>query len=216
LDGKQQIGVLGAAVAPIPNASWGVDPIGDFAFSSTEFEQVVGTAVHTRGIRHIRGAGVIVVVDRVISDRPRTVTALWHGHPNCSLTVLPTGSSPTSLTVAGMTASLTVQAAGRGVAWERAEVLHGVGDTSTGAGLQGWYSERYDTAVAAPVALFHADVAGNATFAWVIATANTAGGAPIVQATIVGGLPVAGTVQVRVRVAGKDFGVVDIPLTTSS
>eukprot|EP01048_Picozoa_sp_COSAG05_P011159 COSAG05_NODE_1033_length_6088_cov_21.220738_4_plen_108_part_00 len=73
------------ASAPIANDTWGIGPAGDFAFASTGFTHLEGAAVHTRGVRHLRKHGVLVVVDHITTDRPRNVVAFWHAHPNCTV-----------------------------------------------------------------------------------------------------------------------------------
>ena len=45
----------------VSNDTCGISAEGDFAFGSTGFEGLAGVAVHTRGVRHLRKAGVVVV-----------------------------------------------------------------------------------------------------------------------------------------------------------
>ena len=92
---------------PIPDRSWSITPDSDFAFADTEFERLEGLAVHTRAVRHLRQHGVLVIVDRVATDRARNVSALWHLHPNCTLSI----RSNQEIQVKGANASLVLMSA---------------------------------------------------------------------------------------------------------
>ncbi len=56
----------------------------EFDYASGAFDKftdVVGEAKHIRSVTYVRGE-FWVVVDRIITDRPRTIDALWHWHPD--------------------------------------------------------------------------------------------------------------------------------------
>lgn len=210
LDNAEQVGILGAAKAPIPERSWSITPDSDFAFADTEFERLEGLAVHTRAVRHLRQHGVLVIVDRVATDRARNVSALWHLHPNCTLSI----PSNQEIQVKGANASLVLMSAAGSGEWQSVDHVAGVGNVATGAGLQGWYSPIYDTKSPAPVAITHARVEGNATFVWVVATSNAVL-PPLVRATVVGNVHDSKRVRVDVAVGGVALGVVSVPLSAS-
>ena len=211
LDSAEQVGILGAASAPVPNYSWSIAPDSDFAFASVEFERLEGLALHTRGVRHLRRHGVLVVVDRVTTDRPRNVTALWHAHPNCTISIM---QNLQQVQVKGHNASLTLLSAVGSTEWQSVEHVAGVGNVSTGVGLQGWYSQQYETKSPAPVAIARTRTDGNATFVWVIAT-NKSAVSPRVQATVVSGADhIEGVpVKVNISVAGHALGVISVPVS---
>lgn len=57
----------------------------DFDYASDSFDRFTdmdGKAKHIRSVLYVRGA-FWVVVDRIITDRPRKIDALWHWHPAC-------------------------------------------------------------------------------------------------------------------------------------
>eukprot|EP01043_Picozoa_sp_COSAG02_P025374 COSAG02_NODE_1424_length_12684_cov_13.471116_2_plen_782_part_00 len=215
LDNAEQVGVLGSAQATIPEHSWLITPDSDCAFAEVEFERIKGLAVHMRAVRHLRQHGVLVVVDRVATDRPRNITALWHGHPDSTISI----SSPSTahdhqeVQVKGVNASLTLRSATGSCGWQSLDQVTGIGNVATGVGLQGWYSPKYDTKSPAPVAITHTRIDGNATFVWVIATSNTVL-PPVVQATVIGSVHDSKRVQVDVAIDGSALGVVDVPVST--
>lgn len=135
-----------------------VTPAYDYARGSFDrFEDVAGVVRHTRAVMYLRGR-FWVVVDRIETDRPRRIEALWHWHPRC--TVQADGLSVESTDEDA--ANLRIIPAGP-AAWDVAIVK---GQESPR--LQGWYSERYNLAEPAPVAVYTADLVGSATFAWVL------------------------------------------------
>ena len=55
----------------------------DFDYASNSFDRfidVAGEAKHNRSVFYVRGE-FWVVVDRIVTDRPRKIDALWHWHP---------------------------------------------------------------------------------------------------------------------------------------
>ena len=74
------------AKVPLSNESWSIDPKEDRARGTITFENLRGLASHTRAVVYRRGMWW-VVVDRIVSDRPRDVEALWHAHPRCTVTL---------------------------------------------------------------------------------------------------------------------------------
>jgi len=119
------------------------------------FDGIDGEAVHDRALYYRRGS-YWVVADRIRTDRPRRLEALWQFHPDCD--VATDGSIHT--TDDGETNLRVIPA---GLDWEYRIVE---GQESP---LQGWYSEEYNHAEPSPTAVCETDVDGTATFAWVLA-----------------------------------------------
>jgi hypothetical protein len=109
-------------------------------------------------VAYVRGA-FWLVVDRIESDRPREITALWHFHPDCALTVddgdaVTTDAGQTNLRIAPLGA----------MDW-RADVVKG----RTEPEIQGWYSREYGVKEPAPCAVFRADASESwTTFGWLL------------------------------------------------
>ena len=138
-----------------------------------------GRVVHSRGVLYVRGR-FWIVVDRIETDRPRTIQPLWHFHPHCrvhtdglevwtddagagNLRIVPAGLDGRLDIVRGQTDS----DAGTYRMW-KADVVRGPDDEQ----VQGWYSPTYNVHEPAPCAVYHAAVDGDVTFAWLLAPAR--------------------------------------------
>ncbi|MEL7168786.1 MAG: alginate lyase family protein [Bacteroidota bacterium] len=130
---------------------------------------LVGEAVHTRAVAYVRG-GYWLVVDRVETDRPRTLTALWHFHPDNTVE-----TDGTTAQTANARGNLAVVPLG-GPAWTL-ELVEGRDATDTEP-AQGWWSREYNHIEEAPAAVYTAEVDGTATFAWLLAPSEAADTAP--------------------------------------
>lgn len=156
------------AHAALNNASWSIDPAQDRARGTITFDGLQGHANHTRSVVYRRGEWW-VVVDRILTDRPRDVEALWHAHPKCTATL--TEGDSTDVLVARIVDNATrvgldvVPASSANAKWTNATVIKG----QKGAELQGWYSPKYGVCLPNPVAIYRATVSSARTsFAWVL------------------------------------------------
>jgi hypothetical protein len=136
-----------------------VRPAFDFARAAwSSYDGVRGRVTHRRSLVYLRGRGW-VVVDRVRSDRPRTIEVLWHFHPDCETAV--DGKAVTAAIKNGP--GLRVLPVADGPAW-----LLKIVEGRRKPHPQGWYSERYNRHEPAPCAVYRAKVDKTATFAWVL------------------------------------------------
>ena len=121
----------------------------------------------------------LIVLDRVETDRPRVVEATWHAHPNA--TGVAVGGGPGLVGVVGGVDTFSGQPSnaqacviplggGSASAWGTAGVVRGIARNDTqGVAWQGWYSQAYDDAWAAPVLVYRASGVGSgALFGWLI------------------------------------------------
>lgn len=191
------------AKAPMEPGSYRLTPRFDYARASYtgRYDGVTGEASHTRAVLYLRDR-FWVVVDRVTTDRPREVTALWHFHPDLSVRL--EGASALS-TDPGL-GNLRVVPAGA-LAWS-ARLARGEEQPA----IQGWYSESYNHRVPSPTAVYTARAPGTATFAWVLVPAR--GAVPAVRATVLGER--GGAVRVRVEEEGRAPVEVAVPLAPGS
>ncbi|MFP4502402.1 MAG: alginate lyase family protein [Candidatus Hydrogenedentota bacterium] len=122
-----------------------------------------GGATHTRALVYVKDSPVgdyYVAVDRVASDRPRTITALWHLAPDCTpamdgvrLRTTDDGKGNLALTPSS------------GMPWE-VRVATGEEDP-----IQGWYSLGYYKKTPAPTLVYTAELPEKEmVFAWVVRT----------------------------------------------
>ncbi len=135
----------------------------DFAIASTgdNFPAAEGKAIHTRALLYVRDR-YWLVVDRIDTDRPRRIEALWHFHPDVAIETTPDRA------VRSMdpdVANLRVTPLGTET-WST-EIVAG----RTEPEPQGWYSPVYNTVLPAPTAVMTAQVDGSGVFAWLLTTA---------------------------------------------
>ena len=119
------------------------------------------SVAHTRAVVYLRDRGW-VVVDRIATERPRRLTALWHFHPDC--TVVREGQSV--VTVDPGVGNLRIQPIGP-IEWD-IKFVRG----REGPDFQGWYSPEMDVRVPNTCACYEAEVAGTVTFAWLLVPAR--------------------------------------------
>jgi hypothetical protein len=85
IDGKGQAPGPTHASEPINDQHYVITEDFDFAnHSFNDFIDLEGDAQHIRSLFYVRGE-FWVVVDRIITDRPRQIDGLWHWHPDCKV-----------------------------------------------------------------------------------------------------------------------------------
>ena len=159
IDGRDQGPQVGERERPAEGAAL-LHADYDFAVGSLDdgFPDLEGTARHTRALFYRRG-GYWLVVDRIETDRPRQLEALWHLHPDVSVRV---ESNPHTVTTDGGQANLRIEPVG-GLRWE-ADLVSGQKEPA----YQGWYSPVYNTVLPAPTAVYRTSIDETAIFAWLI------------------------------------------------
>jgi hypothetical protein len=189
VDGRGQRPGLERTQAPLDSTAvvWG--EAFDFARGRFQagFRGIDGRANHARALMHVRGA-YWIVVDRIDTDRPRQVTALWHFHPDCAV-ALEGREAVTTDTDAG---NLRVVPLGE-VDW-RVALVSGRETPE----MQGWYSAHYNHKVPAPTAVYTARIKRSATFAWLLLPARGAPESPPAALTADGE-----AARIRVTIGGR-------------
>ncbi len=203
VDGAGQNADAREAKTPVPVDTYAVQPAFDYARGAftAGYAGVEGAAAHTRAVVYLRGQ-YWVVVDRVTTDRPRTITPLWHFHPDC--TVRPDGTSV--ITADAGTVNLRLLPVGP-PAWTPT-----LARGQQPPAIQGWYSRQYNEKAPATCAVYTARIEGTTTMAWVLAPAS--GPAPAVTAEwlpapdgaarLAVTLPGEAPVEIAVRLDGTD------------
>ncbi|MCL4694225.1 MAG: heparinase II/III family protein [Candidatus Hydrogenedentes bacterium] len=125
------------------------------------FGDVEGDVKHERLVYYKRG-GYWIVVDRITTDRSRRVTALWHFHPDCTVTI--EGQSAVSTDADAGNVRIVPSS---GTEW----------DVSLAAGqeepeIQGWWSREYNHKAPSPAVVYDRNISGTETFAWLIVPAK--------------------------------------------
>lgn len=146
-----------------------IRPAYDFAVGNFDegYEGIEGTAEHTRALFYLRGC-CWLVVDRIETDRPRKIQALWHFHPDNKLATV--GQSPMIRTLHDEGFNFELAPISN-LDWE-VEFVSGQMEPE----VQGWYSPVYNTLLPAPTAIYTTQIEKTAIFAWAI---NTFEGEPV-------------------------------------
>ncbi len=172
----------------------------DFDYASDHFSdfKVEGDVCHLRSLFYVRGE-YWIVVDRVLTDRPRDISALWHWHPSC--TVVNEGREVKTKNAFGNLAITPVSDQLVNV-----ELINGQEQP-----VQGWYSSEYNKVEANTASCYSTTIIGDATLVWML----TPGGEsiPDLSAQIVSETDTG--VKVRVTSSDKTW-VLNIPFNDSS
>lgn len=149
------------AKTPLASEQYALNPAFDFARGTFDkgFEGIEGQVAHTRAVFYLRGR-YWVVVDRISTDRPRTIQPLWHFHPDCAVSV--EQDSVVATQAGGRLSVIPVS----DLKWN-VKLVKGQTEPSK----QGWYSVTYGSKVPSPVAIYSASIANSAVFAWLLVPA---------------------------------------------
>ncbi len=184
LDGCPQQAEAREVDEPLSEADYQLAGGFDFIRSTFDagYQGLHGTAAHTRAVVYLRGSGWIVL-DRIRTDRQRTIEVLWHFHPDCTvaldgqqvssvdarkgnLRITPlrmAGETARPALVAGSAASTSVMAGHIGPQWA-VSLIRGQVEPE----IQGWYSRCYGLKTPSTCAGFRATVDGDVTFGWLL------------------------------------------------
>lgn len=121
------------------------------------FDNVEGAATHTRAVFYMRG-GYWLVVDRISTDQPRDITALWHFHPEC--TVISEGTSVVSTDDGKGNVRIVPSA---GTEW-KLDLIRGQEQPD----IQGWWSCDYNIKEPNTCAAYTTRIEGPVDTAWLI------------------------------------------------
>ncbi|MFW5803354.1 MAG: heparinase II/III domain-containing protein, partial [Verrucomicrobiota bacterium] len=147
------------AEKPLPETHWAITDAFDYARAThDQFENLKGTAVHTRIVVFLRGTGW-VVVDRIATDRPRALTPMWRFRPERKVEIAENGALKT---VDAKGANLSITPVGP-VAW-KAELVRGQEQPH----LQGWHSDVSTEWEPSPCAVYSGRIEDDTVFGWVI------------------------------------------------
>jgi len=202
IDDRGQALGPGTVDKPVSEDDYLITPELTFARGTCDefFEEIysgrlAGQAAHTRAVLCLPNE-LIVVADRVETDRPRKLDALWHWHPRCTVEIA--GQSARSVEpgmgnlriapVAGFDWALTT------VSGQEPAGIHGT--------MQGWYPWE-----PSPTSVYTAHIERTAAFAWLLLPAR--GDVPPIQGEIVENTDEA--ISVRIRRPGQEPFTVRLP-----
>ena len=199
IDDRGQALGPGTVEVPVSGDDYLITPDLTFARGTCDafFEEIysgrlAGRAAHTRAVVCLRDE-LIVVADRVETDRPRKLDALWHWHPRCTLEIdgrtvrsVDPGLGNLRITpVAGFDCTVTT------VKGQEPAGIHGT--------MQGWYSHGHQNWEPSPTSVFTARIESTSSLGWLLVPAR--GDVPAVQGEIVEDSDEAIRIRVRRREA---------------
>ncbi|MEZ4970365.1 MAG: alginate lyase family protein [Flavobacteriaceae bacterium] len=131
----------------------------DFDYASNSFDRFIdvkGTVKHTRVIFYVRGE-FWVVVDRIETDRPRQIDALWHWHPENK--VVKDRSIVKTVNEGGNLALIPV-------GQQKFDIQFIKGQETPE--VQGWYSPEYNIYEPNTTSSYSYKTKGNSTLVWLL------------------------------------------------
>lgn len=200
IDGAAQKRTADRAERPMPGGDYGSSADFDYArgIFDAGFEGAAGRVVHTRTVVYIRNQ-FWIVADRIESDRPRRIDALWHFAPDCNVVV----DNKTVESTDPEKGNLRIAPVG-GMPWTVSIVVGGENP------IQGWYSGYYTEKIPTSTAIYSAEIPGTTTFAWVLLPAR--GEVPPVQARVLSSRE--DRIELRVQAGTDKAFIVVVPMNS--
>lgn len=157
IDGKGQEAGPTHATAALDSKHYRITEDFDYASSSFDkFVEIEGKAAHTRTVFYVRGE-FWIVVDKISTDRPRKIEALWHWHPESQVI-------KEQLTVKTKNKKGNLAIIPIGNPDFQIQMVKGQENPN----IQGWYSPEYNVFGPNMASIYHLDISGNTTIAWLI------------------------------------------------
>jgi len=142
---------------PLSDSSFKITPAFDYASGSfSHFADITGAATHTRAVLYMRGQ-FWIVIDRIVSDRPRTIEELWHWHPDNK--VILEGLITKTANKRGNLAVIPLSR-------QKFDITLVKGQETPE--IQGWYSPEYNKYEPNTVAVYQTKIGNAATLVWLL------------------------------------------------
>ncbi len=139
-----------------------------------------------------------LVVDRILTDRPRKIDVLWHYHPDCTVAV-EEGSAVSTDEGKGNLRILPIS----DIPW-KVTIVKGQVEPD----IQGWYSEKQRVKEPNSTVIYSVKTLTSTTFAWLLIPAR--GAVPRAKAQIVA--EDESGVRIRVEMPGEKPVEITVPL----
>ena len=157
IDSKGQKGGPTHAKEPLGNNYFKIAE--DFDYASNSFDSFIdvdGQAQHIRSVFYVRGE-FWVVVDRIITDKPRKIDVLWHWHPECVVkkdnSIVKTSNKKGNLAVIP-------------VSKQKFDITFIEGQEEPE--IQGWYSQEYNMFEPNIASFYSTKIDNNSTIVWLL------------------------------------------------
>lgn len=157
IDGKGQAPGPRLAEEPLSKVHCTITENYDHAWGKfDDFIDLEGECEHMRQLFYVRG-DMWVVIDRIETDRPRKIEALWHFHPDCEVKqndeIVATNNERGNLQIIPV-----------GNQTWKINFVKGQEEPE----IQGWYSEEYNRYEPNTAAIYSTNVEGDSEFIWVL------------------------------------------------
>ena len=157
IDGKGQVPGPKLAEFPVSEKNYLITSEYDLASGSfNDYNDLEGKVKHTRTVYYLRG-NFWVVIDRLETDRPRKIEALWHFHPDCLV-------DRKGEVVATNNARGNLQILPAGNQNWKVEMIKGQEKPE----IQGWYSPEYNKYEPNTTAIYSTEIQDDNEFIWVL------------------------------------------------
>ncbi|MDR1666441.1 MAG: heparinase II/III family protein [Bacteroidales bacterium] len=158
IDGCGQAPGIPRAREALTEKYYSIDDRFDYASASFEsFDGIEGTCEHTRVVCYLRGQ-CWIVVDKISSDRNRTVETLWHWHPSCTVTM------NAGQTASGNNGNGWLHIIPAGNARLTASMVKGQEQPT----VQGWYSKTYNEVESTTTSIYAAQTKNDTVLVWML------------------------------------------------
>lgn len=162
------------------------------------YEDTEGEVMHSRAVLYLKD-NYWLVLDQLVSDRPRNIQALWHFAPSCEVQV--TDEAVQSVNVDE--ANLTILPVGEVAASLDLSIIKGQ-ETPV---IQGWYSGDYGSKVPNSTAVYSQTIQDSTSLAWILLPWK--GKQPKMKASIIH--EDAETIRFQITVDDQDPTIINIP-----
>ncbi len=156
INGKGQMPGSKRAENPLSGTKFKIDNDFDFACGSFNCFEQNEDVEHSRSLFYVRGE-FWVIVDRILTDKPRKIDALWHWHPECNVekrkTISKTKNQKGNLAIIP-------------VSNQKFDLNIVKGQEKPN--IQGWYSPEYNTFEPNSTSIYSTEIKDNSTFVWLL------------------------------------------------
>jgi hypothetical protein len=157
IDGKGQMADIPVTDVPVSGNDFKITPGFDFARGSFDRYFDLEKVKHKRSLMYIRGE-FWVVVDKMETEKPRTIQTLWHWHPDCDVQQ-ETGGIVSTKNKRGNLKIIPVGKQDWKVTFVKGQ---------ENPEIQGWYSEEYNKFEPNTASIFSTEMNKDEAFVWLI------------------------------------------------
>ena len=158
IDGAGQDAGPRVTTSPLSEDDYKISEQFDYARSEFDrFKDVSGNSKHNRAVFYVRGK-FWIIADRVETDRPRKVEALWHWHPDVTVKI----GDNNIVSTDHERGNLSIIPVGQ-TDWN-IQLVKGQEQPSP----QGWYSEKYNRTEPSVASIYTTEIRNSSSFVWVL------------------------------------------------